>query len=740
MFRFRDFYHLPIMDSLVEQLVTDQGGMVLLAGIDQRLQTLHASGGFLPSGRGTFFQTLLHEIMSADAKLQCLALVNDKASVRVPRALRPRVSVHVFSGGETPAETIRQAGRSPGLLVLDALEDGDAAVAALQAAQQPGVRVLAQMDTVLRGPAVARHLLDVGVQREQLAGLRWVVAVQRLAALCPSCRQAAPADRTIWDSLPAAHRGALKPPPAFHHADGCDACHRTGRQGDVALFDVFRADGEAERLFEQPSVLPMEAYLLGLVAGGRLPFEEYLQFHDEQLRRAFYMFTASEQQLHKANQAFRNKLVQLEAANRVLTQRTDALISLHDLSQALVGSTGLKDLAARICKHTRDLCGAERVILYYQHTPDEAEVLGVAGWDPDLVHLEVPAEEVFAGVLSAEPQPHWSPRRPPPGLDLKRPQIEALRAGLSVPLMAQDQRVGLMLVHSTTKTKFQPGEVSLLQTLASQAAMALQRAGLIEDLRQKIAALEEAQSELVQKERLEQEMALARQVQQSVLPKTFPHIPGFQFAAANEPARQVGGDFYDVIDLGGGTFGVAIADVSDKGMPAALYMALTRSLLRAEARRDRSPAAVVGQVNHLLLELAEPDMFVTLFYAVVDTRARQMTYTRAGHDRPVLLRAGQASELGGQGSALGLVEDLRLTEERVQLQPGDRLVLFTDGLVDVVSPEGDLAERSHLIELFRRCAELPAAELCAAVFSSLESYRGAAEQYDDMTLLAVGVE
>ncbi|HZW02421.1 MAG TPA: GAF domain-containing SpoIIE family protein phosphatase, partial [Anaerolineaceae bacterium] len=512
-----------------------------------------------------------------------------------------------------------------------------------------------------------------------------------------------------------------------------------GRQGDVALFDVFRANGQVDTLFDQPSVLPMETYLLGLIADGHLPFEEYLHFHDEQVRRAYYMFTASEQALTRANRAFQSKLVQLEAANRVLTQRTDALISLHDLSLALVGSTGLEDLAARICKHARDLCGAERVILYYEHTPDETEVLGVSGWDPDLVHLQVPTGDVFAGVTSAEPQPHRSPGRPPPGLDLKPLQVDMLRAGLSVPLLAQDRRVGLMVVHSLTKSRFQPGEVSLLQTLASQAALALQRAGLIEELRQKIAALEEAQSELVQKERLEQEMALARQVQQSVLPRTFPEIAGYGFAAVNEPARQVGGDFYDVIDLGEGFFGVAIADVSDKGMPAALYMALTRSLLRAEARRDRSPAAVVRQVNQLLLELAEPDMFVTLFYAVVDAAARQMTYTRAGHDRPVLLRAGQAIELGGQGAALGLVDDLRLTEEQVQLQSGDRLVLFTDGLVDVVSPEGELADRSNLADLLLRCAALPPKDLCAAVFTALESYRGTAEQYDDMTILAVGV-
>ncbi|HZW03196.1 MAG TPA: hypothetical protein VFF68_04675, partial [Anaerolineaceae bacterium] len=162
MFRFRDFYHLPQMDSLVEQLVADRAGMVLLVGVDQRLQALHAGGGFLPSGRSTVFQTLMHEILAADPALECLALVNDRDSLRVPRTLKPRVAVHVFTGDETPAATIRQAGRSPGLLVIDAL-DGDTAAAALEAACQPGVRVLAQMDAALRGRVVARHLLDLGV-------------------------------------------------------------------------------------------------------------------------------------------------------------------------------------------------------------------------------------------------------------------------------------------------------------------------------------------------------------------------------------------------------------------------------------------------------------------------------------------------------------------------------------------------------------------------------------------------
>jgi len=165
--------------------------------------------------------------------------------------------------------------------------------------------------------------------------------------------------------------------------------------------------------------------------------------------------------------------------------------------------------------------------------------------------------------------------------------------------------------------------------------------------------LEAAQEGLAQKERLEGELELARDVQQAMLPHQFPDVPGYRFAAQYRPARQVGGDFYDVIDLGPDRFGLVVADVSDKGMPAAVYMALTRSLLVAEARRSNSPMAVLYHVNDLLLELGQARMFVTVFYGVVEIATGMLTYARAGHDRPLLLRAGKAYELSGEGIFLG---------------------------------------------------------------------------------------
>ncbi len=151
---------------------------------------------------------------------------------------------------------------------------------------------------------------------------------------------------------------------------------------------------------------------------------------------------------------------------------------------------------------------------------------------------------------------------------------------------------------------------------------------------------------------------------------------------------------------------------------------------------------MLRNVNQLLLELGEQDMFVTVFYGVLDQRQGTLTYTRAGHDHPLLVRDGQAAALGGQGMALGLFDAATFTmsQEVVAMQPGDRLILFTDGLTDVVGPDGRMPARDQLINRVQACAHLPPAGICRAIFDSLAAYRGETPQFDDMALLVVGVE
>ena len=184
---------------------------------------------------------------------------------------------------------------------------------------------------------------------------------------------------------------------------------------------------------------------------------------------------------------------------------------------------------------------------------------------------------------------------------------------------------------------------------------------------------------------------------------------------------------------------LTIADVSDKGFPAALYMALTRSLIRAEARRESSPKTVLSSVNRLLLELGEPGMFVTVFYAVLDAHAHRLTYGRAGHDEPLLVRDGEATALAGPGMLLGVFEDAgdRLVETTVDLRPGDLLVFYTDGLTDVRNPRGETLGTDGWRNVVLSHADDPAAELCRRIFADLQRYLAGEDQGDDMTLLIV---
>jgi sigma-B regulation protein RsbU (phosphoserine phosphatase) len=738
----KDFFHLPQVEPLVEQLVADGPGLVIVAGLDPRPLLLAADpAGFLPSGRAAIFRILMRQMLDAHPGTRATVVAEPQDAIRVPRALRRRVESSLVQPGESYVQQVdRAASRRTDLLVIGRL-CAETASGALAAAGQ-GMRVLTQLDTVFRGADVARQLAAWGASREQLDSLNWIVSVQRLSTLCARCKEPVTPDPAQLSEL---HRRYLTlddwgQDGTFFKAVGCEHCSQTGREGEITAFDIFRTTG-ADPL-AQPSQLPLEAYMLGLAAQGILPLDDVLQLEADQLRRTYSLLTASESVLTTTNTELERKLAELEAANRVLQQRTEALISLQGIGQALITSTSLHELAAKLCTHAGELCGADRAILYFLHREEGiAEVLSVCGWDPSLVHQPLEAPRVFGGDVGSEPTP-FNAR--PPGVpdDPTDVTARALRAGLRVPLIAQDQLVGLMIVHTSEKSRFAPGEVALLQTFANQAALAIQRTELTEALQDKIVQLEAAQAELVQKERLERELELARQVQQSVLPRTFPLVPGYSFAARNEPARQVGGDFYDVILLGAHRFGLVVGDVSDKGMPAALYMALTRSLLLAEARRTSSPCAVLANVHRLLQELGRPGLFVTVFYGVVDVPARKLTYARAGHDRPLLLREGRVESLRGEGTFLGFpdLDELHLTEEKTALQPDDRLVLYTDGLTDVLAPDGRTFGLKRLKSLLQTHARLPASDLCQTTFTDLAAFRGDARQYDDMTMLVVEVK
>ncbi len=261
-------------------------------------------------------------------------------------------------------------------------------------------------------------------------------------------------------------------------------------------------------------------------------------------------------------------------------------------------------------------------------------------------------------------------------------------------------------------------------------------------LEQAYADLKTAQEELVEKERLERELKMAAAVQNSLLPEKLPEYPGYAFAAYLKPAWEVGGDFYDVLDLDEEHSGLLMADVADKGFHAALFMAVTRTLFSQESRHSLSPAKVAGAVHQGMLNVATSnDIFVTAFYGVLHRPTGLLTYVRAGHDRPLLYRPGQKVQpLSGNGRFLGMIHDLVLAEHTVQLQPGDRLLLMSDGVPDAANIQGKQYGNACLVETLESGGDKSAADLVSFIADDIAEWCQGAPPFDDLTLLAVEVK
>jgi sigma-B regulation protein RsbU (phosphoserine phosphatase) len=268
----------------------------------------------------------------------------------------------------------------------------------------------------------------------------------------------------------------------------------------------------------------------------------------------------------------------------------------------------------------------------------------------------------------------------------------------------------------------------------------------IRDLREKnrlltqaYTELREAQLQLIEKEKLEHELQMARTIQESILPPPVAPVGAYQFGACMLPARAVGGDFYDILPLGKGKLGVAIGDVSDKGVPAALFMALFCSLLRAEAVRARNAGQALRRINRVLLERNTTGIFVTALYGVLDTTTGVFAYARAGHELPFLVgpRGEPYSPAMQQGQPLCLFPDPSLDEGQIPLPEGHMLLLYTDGALDAVDQSGQRFGPDRLVETLSRNRQAGAQDLCDRAVADIGAYRGNVEQFDDLTLVAV---
>ena len=315
-------------------------------------------------------------------------------------------------------------------------------------------------------------------------------------------------------------------------------------------------------------------------------------------------------------------------------------------------------------------------------------------------------------------------------LDLESPALAELRAGgvkVIVPLVTQGELIGaLYLGPRLSDQEYRTDDRRLLSTLAAQAAPAIRVAQLVR----------EQAAEIQARERLEQEMRVATLIQQQFLPRELPQLRDWQVAAYYGPARAVGGDFYDFIALPDGRIGIVVGDVTDKGVPAALIMARTQSVLRGEAPRSPSPAQVLERANEILLPEMPARMFVTCLYMILEPETGRVVYANAGHNLPYVRTAEGVIELRATGMPLGLLPGMDYPEHEAVLAPGESVLVYSDGLVEAHDRAGGMFGFPRLRELM--ATELPGSELLDHLLDELHGFVGRGwDQEDDITLVTL---
>jgi serine phosphatase RsbU (regulator of sigma subunit)/anti-sigma regulatory factor (Ser/Thr protein kinase) len=315
-------------------------------------------------------------------------------------------------------------------------------------------------------------------------------------------------------------------------------------------------------------------------------------------------------------------------------------------------------------------------------------------------------------------------------LDLDSPALREMRAAgvkMVVPLVSQGELIGLLnLGPRLSERDYSSDDRKLLDELATHAAPAIRVAQLVR----------EQEAEARERERVQQELRVATLIQQQFLPKELPTLKGWQVAAYYQSAREVGGDFYDFVELPDDQVGMVVGDVTDKGVPAALVMASTHTLLRAEATRLIEPGAVLERVNDLLVEEMPPNMFVTCLYAVLHVPTGRLRIANAGHNLPFVATESGPVELRARGLPLGLMPGMQYEEVEATLAPGDSMLLHSDGLAEAHNPQREMFGFPRLLSLVGQ--RLDGQALIDCLIGALQRFTGEDwVQEDDITLVAL---
>ena len=298
------------------------------------------------------------------------------------------------------------------------------------------------------------------------------------------------------------------------------------------------------------------------------------------------------------------------------------------------------------------------------------------------------------------------------------------KSEMLVPIEINGRVIGVFNVESNMKNAYDHNDLSLMSAFAASAAVSIERARL--------------HDQLVAGQKIQQQLSIARQIQMSFLPKTALDLPDYDISGENIPSEEVGGDYYDFIKIVDQQVGIAIGDVSGKGIPAALLMASFRASLIAEIRNNYSIRTICQKVNQLLFESMEAGNFVTAVYGVLDAKNHIFTFANCGHNLPLLIRKkGDVEYLREGGPVLGVTSDVTFEDRPVYIELGDIIILYTDGVVEVFNDKGDEYGDARLIELIKKNHKKSTEEIRDIIYNDVKSFASDNHSFDDFTMIVL---
>ncbi len=504
------------------------------------------------------------------------------------------------------------------------------------------------------------------------------------------------------------------------------------QKGDSSLDEPFSAPIVVENIqlgsivIEPAKPAPVRAAMVNDLAGKlNIPAAQVRSVVEAFAAEGLAQRTASVQFLY----LLANALARMCQQEVNLRRRITELSTLFKISQMLTDARGLQQTLDRVTSSVTQALGVKAASLrLLDGARDELVIKSVFNLSeaylrkgPILVNHSAIDRQALAGDVVYIADMATDSRVAYPE-DARR---EGIASVLSAGMLYKGRPIGVLRVYTAQTKEFSDFQVQLLRSIASQAAVAIENARL--------------QQESIERERLARQVQIAAEVQRRMIPEKAPIIPGFDIAALYVPCFELGGDFYDFIPFEQNSLGIAIGDVVGKGLPASLLMASVRAAIRAYAHDIYDLDEIMARVNRSMALDSRNNEFVTVWYGTLNFSRRQLTYCSAGHDAPLLVRNGQLKELSVGGMVLGVDANERYEKDVVQLEKGDLLFAYTDGVTDAMSFSGEKFGRPRMREALLRHAALPADQICRQILWETRRFVGLNRRSDDTTMVALKV-